>query len=523
MTEELSTMWTILGITPTTDARTIRRAYASVLKKNRPDDDPVAFQVLRDALAEALFYAQQNEEDEQQTHQDQHQPDGQVEQHSKTLTRSLEVISPIAQTAPYMDYQVHLREQLNQLIEREQTVKQREQQWLSLCQDTRLSLTGYYPLFEKTVQELVIQTEHWGFAELVRPFFAWDLDELAISHVALFQLYERIDSYNKAQYFLAGIIEQRADVFEEIRAYVHSDMLQTLDARELFASQMLWLLADEWQPNEDDFEKIIHAMGWYNTVSARALHPNAWDHLQQQLVHTAQEAAAQPRIEDFKHDAQRFFPDSQYLETATSWAVWSKRPWMHYLYSLNGAFLHTVNMGLDQCQRHDPFIFQAMPEERVLFWRNRKWHLGSGNIAFRITVCLLMFLGMSLSIILTEVSGLSLAIMCFIHFLILMTVVYFFWIAPNLTGSFARAYIDQPIPLIMLRWQRFSVTIQMTFIGALALQLAVVMGLSIPSEWLGWVMSAIWIGTFSFFWILFKFHPASLKWCLHKFSQAHRD
>ena len=42
-------MWDVLGIEPTNDERAIKRAYAKLLKKNRPDKDPVAFQELRDA------------------------------------------------------------------------------------------------------------------------------------------------------------------------------------------------------------------------------------------------------------------------------------------------------------------------------------------------------------------------------------------------------------------------------------------------------------------------------------------
>ncbi len=42
-------MWDVLGIEPTNDERAIKRAYARLLKKNRPDKDPVAFQELRDA------------------------------------------------------------------------------------------------------------------------------------------------------------------------------------------------------------------------------------------------------------------------------------------------------------------------------------------------------------------------------------------------------------------------------------------------------------------------------------------
>ncbi|MGC7589086.1 hypothetical protein ACPWUF_01155 [Bisgaard Taxon 46] len=57
--------WTLLGIEPTYDEREIRRAYAKKLKVTRPDDDPEAYQCLREAFDDALmmapYFASQND------------------------------------------------------------------------------------------------------------------------------------------------------------------------------------------------------------------------------------------------------------------------------------------------------------------------------------------------------------------------------------------------------------------------------------------------------------------------------
>ena len=60
MTYNLESLWRqhaldeLLAIAPTDDTRAIKKAYASRLKVVRPDDDPIAFQSLRDAYTLAL-------------------------------------------------------------------------------------------------------------------------------------------------------------------------------------------------------------------------------------------------------------------------------------------------------------------------------------------------------------------------------------------------------------------------------------------------------------------------------------
>lgn len=49
--------WSVLQLAPTTDVRAIKKAYAVLLKQNRPDDNPAGFQQLHDAYQDALRWA----------------------------------------------------------------------------------------------------------------------------------------------------------------------------------------------------------------------------------------------------------------------------------------------------------------------------------------------------------------------------------------------------------------------------------------------------------------------------------
>lgn len=56
--------WNTLQLAPTTDIRAIKKAYAVLLKQNRPDDNPTGFQQLHGAYQDALCWAEDRLDEE---------------------------------------------------------------------------------------------------------------------------------------------------------------------------------------------------------------------------------------------------------------------------------------------------------------------------------------------------------------------------------------------------------------------------------------------------------------------------
>ncbi|MDX9682050.1 J domain-containing protein [Pseudomonas protegens] len=90
--------WTLLGLPATADTRTIKRHYARLLKQTRPDEDPVAFQRLREAYESALEQARWLGMQEQDPHSDEDPMPlaGQAPQGPKPL-------SPAQRVAPLLE------------------------------------------------------------------------------------------------------------------------------------------------------------------------------------------------------------------------------------------------------------------------------------------------------------------------------------------------------------------------------------------------------------------------------------
>lgn len=90
--------WEMLDIGAQTDQRSIKRAYSRLLKLNRPEDDPAAFQVLHQAYQAALAYAAEAEREQEQQRTGDDAAVGPAPQHPAPSPVSLDKTAPVLQT-----------------------------------------------------------------------------------------------------------------------------------------------------------------------------------------------------------------------------------------------------------------------------------------------------------------------------------------------------------------------------------------------------------------------------------------
>ena len=106
--------WTLLGLNDDADERTVKRQYAKLLKVTRPDEDPEAFQRLREAYERALDWSR-NRADEDDEFDSPAVTIGQTSAHSVETVTSAHTTADLVQPAP--DAEAMARQAARVLVE----------------------------------------------------------------------------------------------------------------------------------------------------------------------------------------------------------------------------------------------------------------------------------------------------------------------------------------------------------------------------------------------------------------------
>ncbi|MFV9654502.1 hypothetical protein ACNFCK_06235 [Pseudomonas sp. NY15366] len=249
-------IWSLLGLTPDADVRSIKRRYAQLLKNTRPDEDAEAFQRLRDAYERALSIAQA-------------QPDGALP--LQTLELAPGEVQPISAAA--VPDSVH--EQVAVLVEAspsldaalQQAVEMQLERELQLYLLTRCSSLGNEG--EKAILLWAIERLQW--------LSPWQADYLPQAHLEMLAARLLAQELQKSEAFLhAG--EERA-ALDGLVALANSEWLQPFERRLQFQEGVLRLLerSEHWSPAF--FERLADRLGWHEEQGQLPCPLERWERL----------------------------------------------------------------------------------------------------------------------------------------------------------------------------------------------------------------------------------------------------
>nr|WP_288355562.1 J domain-containing protein [uncultured Pseudomonas sp.] len=250
--------WTLLGLDADADTRSIKRRYAQLLKQHRPDEDPEAFQRLREAYEQALAHAAAQD-----------QPWGDAAEQGQAPF-------PVAQDEPVVaaaaEQPAHARiEQLLQASESLEAALQQARE-LGLEADLQRHLLARCA----SLDEEGLRILRWGMQHL-QWLSPWQADYLPRSQSeALAARLLALELETLQERLQAG--EERV-VFDAATALLASDWLQSLDRRQQLQDGMIWMLevTDHWSGGL--FERLCRLFGWNEDTGELPCSVERWNWL----------------------------------------------------------------------------------------------------------------------------------------------------------------------------------------------------------------------------------------------------
>lgn len=328
--------WSVLGLEPDADTRSIKRQYAALLKQHRPDEDPEGFQRLRDAYEQALNWSAEWQE---------------VQAFDPAPTFApLDVLPLNDGSTPAWK----LAEQLLEGITADNLVERMEQARTSYCEaefEGRLLLLCLSsPEVMKEMAEPVVQHLYW-----LTPWQRQDISYAATEPVLNYllnhtehQLHSALDTGNIQRLLdLCRNLEQKA-------------WLQTLDRRQWLNECLARLLLNATFWSNPLFDALCASQGWKQTGNLTPW--RYWSELLQRSHSSAfleeqQRLAAQKSESPDSRAARLLFQPMQEDARVQLTAAFNKADWQMCEHLAN-----TV-------QHRYPQLASEMPGMDPYFWR----------------------------------------------------------------------------------------------------------------------------------------------------------
>ncbi|RMN87637.1 Heat shock protein DnaJ [Pseudomonas coronafaciens pv. coronafaciens] len=234
--------WAVLELEQDADERSVKRQYARLLKVNRPDEDPVAFQTLRDAYEQALERARARafEQDE---------PAALREPPIAPLPALRQTESVVEQQS--FDLQAHVRQTTAQNLPEQHQIAmehghgERFQQMLLLeC----LNDSAHH------VERINAAFEHLRWLTVWQAIHISSHHQYALADAILREAFDRF----------SALIEsgQHASFLDELRALEQQPWLSELERREHLQCRCMVLLIASKNLTVDLFEQTSAVFGW---------------------------------------------------------------------------------------------------------------------------------------------------------------------------------------------------------------------------------------------------------------------
>lgn len=267
----MMTPWELFDLESAVDARAIKRRYAQLLKQYRPDDDPLAFQRLRDAYEYALDWVGRDQDEVTPEHAAERGIATAVEDHPSLMrageqmelqssTEEMQVRSLLDTCASLDDVLVQARDaQMEEVLQLE---------LLRRCQ-----LPG----------ERALEVLQWAIKQLswLTP---WQANYLPLA--VMTQLSERLFDHELTQLWEILPSASETMFFERIQALASQKWMQPLELNTQLQQALVPLLESYRSGSTDLLEQLSKLFGWNESDGYLPCDAERWERLSNHLAHT---------------------------------------------------------------------------------------------------------------------------------------------------------------------------------------------------------------------------------------------